>query len=244
VNINEVVYDCNDDSVVKLLHQVTWKKEKKVILTSDDGPSRCLPAILDVLKNEKVPAMFFWQTRLLHFKRPWQRLLDEGHRIGSHTCKHPNLTNMTYEQQYNELLFSKQKIERITGQKVEYFRPPFGRYDDRTLKGTQQLDMVPVMWRISSMDWEYSDNPSQIKENVLVHLEDGAIILLHELKQTLQVLPEIIRKIKDRGYTFTLLPKDFRQTADSFRTRRLEGRRCKTNGGSDCIRHGQSDYRN
>lgn len=62
------------------------------------------------------------------------------------------------------------------------------------------------MWRISSMDWELSNNVEQIVENVVSNLEDGAIILLHELNQTIQVLPTIIEEIRAQGYEFAVLP--------------------------------------
>jgi peptidoglycan/xylan/chitin deacetylase (PgdA/CDA1 family) len=200
------VYDPQDSQVITLAHQLSAKQEKCVILTFDDGPSKCLPKILDILKEEDVPAMFFWQTRLLYLKRPWRRLLDEGHVIGSHTCKHPHLVKMSYKQQYKELFYSKQKIERMTGQPVHFFRPPFGEYNGKTLLATKHLNMTPIMWRVSSMDWSIKDNPSQIVTNVINHLENGAIILLHELRQTLEVLPELIYEIKQKGYTFSLLP--------------------------------------
>ncbi|WP_349769337.1 polysaccharide deacetylase family protein [Bacillus sp. NTK071] len=83
---------------------------KTVILSFDDGPARALPALLDILKKENVRAMFFWQSRLLFGERPWKRVMDEGHIIGTHSCKHPNLTNLSYDQQLRELSHSKQKI--------------------------------------------------------------------------------------------------------------------------------------
>ncbi|WP_106533513.1 polysaccharide deacetylase family protein [Planomicrobium soli] len=179
--------------------------EKFVVLTFDDGPSRLLPQFLDVLKQENVPAVFFWQTRLLHPKRPWQRVLDEGHLIGSHTVKHRNLVELTKEEQFKDISNSINAIEQITGSSVRYFRPPYGRFDADTLQVTEQLDTTLVMWKIASMDWELKKDPDQIIANVTENLEDGAVILLHELPQTLKVLPELIASIKERGYGFTLL---------------------------------------
>lgn len=179
---------------------------KSVILTFDDGPSRVLPDILDVLKDTETPAVFFWQSRLLHKERPWKRVLADGHQIGTHTVNHKNLTdNMTQQQQYDELKKSVEAIERITGEPVKFFRPPYGQFNDDTLEAAKRLELKTVMWRIASMDWELKDNPDKIIGNIIEHLEDGAIILLHELSQTVQVLPQLIAAIKDQGYEFTLL---------------------------------------
>jgi len=193
------VYDSNDSSV---LTSIKTQPQKSVVLTFDDGPSSVLDSILDVLKEENVPATFFWQSRLLYESRPWKRVLEEGHQIGTHSTKHVNLTNLSYEEQYKDLAQSVAKIEAITRNKVVYFRPPFGQYNAHTLSAAKALNLVPVMWRISSMDWELKNNPDQIISYVIDHIEDGAIILLHELQQTLEALPTLIKTIKSMGYTF------------------------------------------
>jgi peptidoglycan/xylan/chitin deacetylase (PgdA/CDA1 family) len=195
------VYDSPNHDV--MTHKNSAKK--KVILTFDDGPGRVLPELLDILKTEKVPAMFFWQSRLLYRDRPWKRVLDEGHVIGTHSCKHLNFSNLSYAEQFEDLERSKRKIEAITGTPVTYFRPPFGRYDLATTKAARDLGLKTVMWRISSMDWEFACHPEEILSNVVPNLEDGAIILLHELKQTVQILPELIERIRSEGYGFTVL---------------------------------------
>lgn len=196
-----VVYDSPNHDVI------THKNspEKKVILTFDDGPSRVLPELLDILKTEKLPAMFFWQSRLLYRERPWKRVLEEGHLIGTHSCKHLHLSKLSYAEQFEDLERSKRKIEAITSTPVTYFRPPFGRYDLATTKAARDLGLKTVMWRISSMDWELACHPEEIWSNVIPNLEDGAIILLHELKQTVQILPELIERIRSEGYGFTVL---------------------------------------
>lgn len=193
------MYDSNDSSV---LTSIKTQPQKSIVLTFDDGPSSVLESILDVLKEENVPATFFWQSRLLYESRPWKRVLEEGHQIGTHSTKHVNLTDLSYEEQYKDLAQSVAKIEAITRNKVVYFRPPFGQYNAHTLSAAKALNLVPVMWRISSMDWELKKNPEQIISYVIDHIEDGAIILLHELQQTLEALPTLIKTIKSMGYTF------------------------------------------
>ncbi|QOR68722.1 polysaccharide deacetylase family protein [Cytobacillus suaedae] len=196
------MYDSSDKNVVTNgLHN-----EKSVILTFDDGPSRILPQILDVLKDENVPAMFFWQSRLLYPERPWLRAIKEGHIIGTHSINHKDFVKLPFENQLHDLRSSVDVIENVTGEKVNYFRPPFGRYNEDTIKAAQQLGLTTVMWKIASIDWELKDKPEKIICNVVDHLEDGAIILLHELKQTLHILPELIHTIRKKGYSFTTLP--------------------------------------
>ncbi|MDC3417987.1 polysaccharide deacetylase family protein [Aquibacillus salsiterrae] len=202
VDQSRVVYDSKDENV---LTKIKGTRDKTVVLTFDDGPSKLLPNLLNILKEEQVPAVFFWQSRLLYPKRPWQRLLEEGHHIGSHTINHPDLTRLSYQEQLKQLKVSVSEIETITGQKVNFFRPPFGQYNDDTIKAAKALGLTTVMWRIAAIDWELKCDPEQIITNVIDHLEDGAIILLHELAQTIEVLPTIIQSIKSKGYSFTTL---------------------------------------
>ncbi|WP_053219925.1 polysaccharide deacetylase family protein [Virgibacillus senegalensis] len=197
------MYDSKDEQIITSLPN---SMEKSVMLTFDDGPSSVLPELLDILKQENVPAMFFWQSKLLHPKRPWKRLIQEGHRIGSHTITHPNLTKLDFNAQYRQLAASVKSIEAITGEKVDYFRPPFGQYDENTKRAAEKLGLSVVLWKIASIDWELKDNPQQIVENTVHHLQDKSIILLHELEQTVEALPQLIQSIKQEGYTFQLLP--------------------------------------
>lgn len=198
------MYGLTDERWIKNNNQIC-NSEKKVLLTFDDGPSRQLSNILDILNKKNIPAMFFWHSNLLFKERPWKRVLEEGHIIGSHAVNHKNLAKLTKDQQYKQIKYSIDKIEEITRTKVRYFRPPFGQYNEDTISILYELDLVPVMWEITSFDWENKSTPENIINNVVEHVQDGSIILLHELKQTVTVLPQIIDGIREKGYEFTLL---------------------------------------
>lgn len=194
----------SNDPDIKLFNKGHASK-KTVVLTFDDGPGRVLPEILDILKKENVPAVFFWQSRLLYPERPWKRVIEEGHQIGTHSSKHSNYVNLSPHEQIQDLSSSKTKIESIIGQEVKLFRPPFGQYNEHTIAAAKQLGLSTIMWRISAMDWELKEQPEQIIANVIENLEEGAIILLHELTQTVEALPALIAEIRNKGYEFSLL---------------------------------------
>ncbi len=197
------MYVSNDPDIK--LFNAGHPSKKTVTLTFDDGPARVLPELLDILKEEKVPAVFFWQSRLLYPGRPWKRVLEEGHQLGTHSSKHSNYAKLTPNEQIQDLRKSKLKIESITGHDVKLFRPPFGQYNEHTIAAAKGLGLSTILWRISSMDWELKEEPELIITNVLENLEDGAIILLHELSQTVEALPELIAEIRGKGYEFSLL---------------------------------------
>ncbi|MGY4691060.1 polysaccharide deacetylase family protein [Salibacterium sp. K-3] len=179
--------------------------DNEVVLTFDDGPGRHLEAILDVLQAKNVPAAFFWQTRLLYNERPWKRVIGEGHQIGSHTHTHKNLNGLPKAGQRKQIENSVDTVKDVTDSSVSFFRPPFGQYDEATLEILEEMDLTPVMWEISSYDWMHKKDPDTIVSNVVNHVRDGSIILLHELEQTQAVLPQLIDEIRNKGYQFTLL---------------------------------------
>lgn len=198
------MYDLSDDRWIKNGNQLRPIK-KKVILTFDDGPSRYLNAVLDILKDKHVQAMFFWQSRLLFKDRPWKRILNEGHQIGAHTHTHKNLVNLTKEQQYKQIKHNVDKIQEITGTTVKHFRPPFGQYNEDTMWILSHMNLLPIMWEICSFDWQNKNTPDKIVCNINSHIREGSIILLHELEQTVMILPQIIDGIRSKGFDFTVL---------------------------------------
>ncbi|HHY72238.1 MAG TPA: polysaccharide deacetylase family protein [Bacillus bacterium] len=197
------MYGLKDERWLKNLNQLKTV-ENKVVLTFDDGPSRQLNQILDILKEKNVQAIFFWQSKLFYDERPWKRVVAEGHLIGSHAYNHKNLTKLNKEQQFEQIKYSIDKMERIIKTKIRYFRPPFGQYNEDTMDILKDFCLVPIMWEITSFDWEHKNIPKNIVENVVENVKNGSIILMHELTQTVSVLPQMIDGIHAKGFEFTL----------------------------------------
>ncbi|MFB5663555.1 polysaccharide deacetylase family protein [Alteribacillus sp. HJP-4] len=171
-----------------------------VYLTFDDGPGRYTETILDILKEKDVTASFFWVTRYLYQERPWRRLLEEGHALGLHTHRHVNLCRLDEEKQQEEIEMSTKHYRQVTGQTPRLFRPPFGQWNDTTVRVCEELQLDVIMWSLSSFDWELRAAPEKILSNIQEHLQDGDIILLHECPQTVTILPALIQYLIDENY--------------------------------------------
>ena len=59
--------------------------------------------------------------------------------IGAHTVSHPELDVLTCEQQYKEIVESKQTLEGLLGHEVRHFSFPHGAHNDDTLKICKEL---------------------------------------------------------------------------------------------------------
>lgn len=176
---------------------------KEVVITFDDGPGAYTAGILAALKEADVHATFFW----LGTKFPQAaEVVAQGHLIGSHTVSHPQLTALSGPALRAELANSKTALEAAAHVPVQLFRPPYGAYNAETLKAAQELGLSTILWDVDSRDWALAEQPKQIIANVMQQVRPGSIILLHERKQTLAVLPELLTSLKRAGYTFRLLP--------------------------------------
>ncbi|HEU5141029.1 MAG TPA: polysaccharide deacetylase family protein [Bacillales bacterium] len=192
------MYDWQDDRVI------VRNEEPEVLLTFDDGPTAYLPEMLSVLREKRVQALFFWQSSLLNQDDiPWRQVIDEGHLIGNHAHSHPKLPELSYDEQFEEIGKSKERLERLTGREITRFRPPFGLYNEDTMEIAKKLGLEVVLWQVASWDWKLKENKSQIIENVREHTESGDIVLLHELPQTVKVLPELIDQLRKKGHALS-----------------------------------------
>lgn len=74
--------------------------------------------ILDLLKKHKIKATFFSTAVFAsNSEKIIQRIVTEGHELASHTYYHSQFKNA-------DLLLSKQRLEEITGQKINGLRMP------------------------------------------------------------------------------------------------------------------------
>ncbi|MDE7187906.1 MAG: peptidoglycan N-acetylglucosamine deacetylase, partial [Lachnospiraceae bacterium] len=97
------------------------------------------------------------------------------------------------------LIQTNEVIEELTGQEVQYVRPPYGTWDKKFEK---ELNMFPVLWTIDPLDW-CSDNVACIVQNVTAKAEENSIILMHdEYKSTVTAAFQIIDELMEQGYEF------------------------------------------
>ena len=155
------------------------------------------------MNKEDVQGLFFWQSSLIESSNPvWESVLKDGHVIGSHAHSHPELPKLSIEEQRIELSQSKTILESVIGEKVNLFRPPFGLYNEDTVTLANELGLQIVLWQVASWDWMHEKDPDMILHNVETYTNPGDLILLHELQQTVHILPELIRRLKAKGYEF------------------------------------------
>src|SRR6267154_1274822 len=194
--------------------------KKKIALSFDDGPDRrWTPKILDILKEKKVPGIFFVIGDQAN-RAPdlLKREYNEGHEIGNHTWTHPAFDDISRTQVKWELNLTQRLIESTLGVKSLLFRPPFGidhqpEYAEEVaqLPYPQEWGYIIVGQRIDPDDWRMTEDrhqrPAQeIADDVVRQAKNGNVVLLHdgggERAQTVAALPLIIDELRAKGYQF------------------------------------------
>lgn len=144
-------------SLNEIMDFVEGKKglpKKAVAITFDDGYDDNYFVAYPYLRLYDLPATIFvatdfnQKTTLADGRNVFAKMLSwneikemsqNGITIGAHTLTHRDLTNMDLEEARNEILGSKEEIERQIGKRVDYFSYPFGSYDNRIVKLVRTL---------------------------------------------------------------------------------------------------------
>lgn len=202
----------------------------QVILTFDDGPDpEYTPQILDILKNEKVPAAFFVVGMEAENNLPLlKRILNEGHEIGNHTFTHPNIAAVSTERASTEMESTRLLIEAITGRSTVLFRAPYNADAEPTTEAelkpvslSKEKNYYTVGESIDPNDWEKGVTADSIYERTITQYEANpkkGIILLHDAggnrQATVDALPRIIHYFKNKGIKFTTIAGLLHTTKD------------------------------
>ncbi|MBS7302890.1 MAG: polysaccharide deacetylase family protein [Lachnospiraceae bacterium] len=184
------------------------QNEKKIYLTFDCGyENGNMESILDALKQADVKAAFFLVGNYLETEPELvKRMAEEGHIIGNHTYHHKDMSGLGEEEFKKELTDFEVKLKQITGKECDmFYRPPQGKYSTRSLQMAKNAGYKTIFWSLAYVDW-YDDNQPTKEEafsKLLKRIHPGAIVLLHSTSKTNgEILPELLQKWKDMGYTF------------------------------------------
>lgn len=173
----------------------------KIALTFDDGPHPYYTEqLLDGLKERGAKASFFVLGKQAQaYPDLIRRMQEEGHLVGNHTYSHIQLGNNNREVFKEELVKTSEVLSELTGEEIQYVRPPYGSWD----KGFEtELMMFPVLWTVDPMDW-CSDDVSGIVREVTKKSRENSIILMHdEYKSSVTAALQIVDILQEQGYEF------------------------------------------
>ena len=192
---------------------------KTAALTFDDGPNRrWTPKILAVLARYHVPATFFVVGAHAAANPSLVRAeLRAGDEIGSHTYTHVNLVSAGWRLPL-ELTLTQNALAGAAGIRTRLLRPPYSSTpraitaaDWRAYRRAARYGYLIVVATVDTRDWSRPGVATIVSRAIAgatraARTDHGAIIMLHDSggnrSQTVRALPQIIRRLRARGYRF------------------------------------------
>ena len=176
--------------------------EKKVAVSFDAAwGNEQTEELIRILEKYKVKTTFFvvgeWAEK---YPESVKALHDAGHEVCNHSDTHPHLPQLSSEEQKRELKRCSDRIEAVTGEAPDLFRPPYGDYNDTLLTSAESLGLHTVQWDVDSLDWK-DPSPEEIVERVTSRVHSGSIVLFHNgAKNTPAALPKVLESLQSEGY--------------------------------------------
>ncbi len=185
---NKPIYRGNSHKkMVTLIINVAWGNEY-------------IPSILATLKKYSVTATFFIEGKWAkNYPNVVKMIVDAGHEIGNHSYNHPDMSTLSNQKIAEEIRKTNDVLEATTNQKISWFAPPSGSYNQAVVDIAKSYQLGTIMWSIDTLDWQ-KPTPSVIVERVTSKLHNGAMILMHPTIQTAKALDPLLKNIRRKGY--------------------------------------------
>ncbi|MFF4035216.1 polysaccharide deacetylase family protein [Streptomyces sviceus] len=181
-------------------------EQKIVFLTLDDGAEKD-PAFLRMMSELKIPYTAFLSGYLIKDDYGYfARMRDAGVVLNNHTLHHPYLPALSYARQKREICGMQDVIEKHYGERPALFRPPYGNYNEDTLRAARSCGIryAPIWNEEVFVDhWEYREWDQRI--------HPGDIVLSHfrgreDWKGTMtDMVRRFLDKVTAEGYAVARL---------------------------------------
>ncbi|KAH7064378.1 hypothetical protein BKA63DRAFT_427426 [Paraphoma chrysanthemicola] len=139
-------------------------KPGQIAITYDDGPYTYTTDLLNLFSSYNFKATFFVtginlsKGSIDSSSKAWaamiSRMITDGHQIASHTWSHQDLSVITKEQRYEQMVRLEMALSNIIGKFPTYMRPP---YSSCTAASGCVQDMSDLGYHISYFDLDTDD---------------------------------------------------------------------------------------
>lgn len=182
------------------------QENSSIYLTFDDGPiPEITEFVLDELSKYNAKATFFVVgNNIVSYPEIFERIKKEGHSYGNHTFNHLKGSS-TKTLDYIEDV---ERASRFINSKL--FRPPYGRIKNKQAEILVEKGYQIVFWSLLSADFDQDITPERCLENVLLNIEPGDVIVMHDSKKAFAnleyALPRILAFCEKQKWEMKAIP--------------------------------------
>lgn len=201
-SIEEVVFPF-DSSMFEIGKIPESKKEKKVALTFDDGPSPWSKELVDLLDELDVVATFFvLGSNVSYYPNELKYIVSHGHEIGNHSYSHPNFKKISVDMGLEEIQRTQDIVFQTIHRYPRVFRFPYGAVQKEVLKNTH---LRSILWTADSQDW-CEINYKMVVEKVEKEIREDGVILFHDFRNyNEKAITQVVQDLKKEGYVFVTI---------------------------------------
>ena len=164
-----------------VIGSVTETTSRSLVLTFDDGPDPAqTPLVLEALRENAATATFFvLLTRSVRHTALLREVQAAGHEIALHGPDHRPLTSFSHREAVSRTLRARGDLEDLVGERVRWFRPPYGSQSPSTWLAARRAGLYPVLWSGTTWDWK-DVTPEARMDKALEGGREGGILLAHD----------------------------------------------------------------
>jgi peptidoglycan/xylan/chitin deacetylase (PgdA/CDA1 family) len=215
-NSNVILHGPRDKKKIALTFDAEMTNGMREAYLSKKVASSYDKHIIDTLNKTETKATLFLTGMWIELYPDVTKELAANHLIelGSHSYADTSYNGECYglhvlpnaSVKSMNISITEELLTNYTGYKNNLFRFPGGCYGHDDVKLVNDAGDTVVHWDVLGNDG-FTNNTKQIVHNVVDHVQNGSIIILHmngapTAPKTGEALPEIIAILKERGYAF------------------------------------------
>ncbi|MFI5620650.1 polysaccharide deacetylase family protein [Streptomyces sp. NPDC051567] len=181
-------------------------EDKVVFLTIDDGAEKD-PEFLKMMRELRIPYTAFLSDYVVRDNYPYfKEMQAAGVTLNNHTLNHRYLPALSYEQQREEICGQQDTIQRVFGKRPTLFRPPYGNYNEDTLRAAKSCGIKAApLWNAEAfpnrMDWREWDRDLHAGDIILTHFRGR-----EDWKGSMpDMIRHVMKTVTDKGFAVARL---------------------------------------
>lgn len=183
-----------------------------ISFTFDDGISKNMPRLLDILYKEGIVGTFFIIGESLKIQKNFDMAADahrSGHILANHTWSHPNITKISESDLAEEVNKTEELLIKLRGDagSRKFFRPPYGAINKAARDLLEGKGYRIFLWNIDMNDWDLKRSKQDIHDGYvkLFAKADPAkhsyISLQHDRRlDSVELIHDIAMLARDKGF--------------------------------------------
>lgn len=203
--------------LILFLQHAFAREEKVCYITFDDGPTLNTPQIIETLEKYDAKATFFvLEERIVMYPDFIKQIHYSKNKIGLHGVSHSEAIYSSPTAPLEEMMKTEKTLKNVLGEGSKLVRVPFGssyRLSREMAKNLEDSGYIIWDWNVDPRDSVGTIIPEKVMANLRRDLDrcsSTPVILLHDRKSTVTLLPIMLEYLKSEGYK--MLPLNENET--------------------------------